>query len=212
MTGNIILLGQGSEWFWSAVQAVLVLVSALFLYRQLVAQSRADVVSAIESIWARFDSHEMLQIRARVAAYYLDGGRGLNGDVQILLGFWEQVGTYVRLKSLPLDAFSLSFVYYIDYYQEAFRGGIRSYRAEMKDFFFFSDMEMACEKMRGYMQRQGQPIPVPKDEHLMQFFRDEFQSAMRLLPEAEFQEVLGRDFAKVAQIVGTMDRAQAAEG
>jgi hypothetical protein len=66
-TDHLVLIGSGSEWFWSMVSGVVVAVTFVLIYRQLRAQGAANALQRIETVHARWSSTEMVLARLKVA-------------------------------------------------------------------------------------------------------------------------------------------------
>ena len=63
------LIGPGSEWFWSAAQFLVVIVSVAGLYRQLRQVNAANAVQRMESLQGLWNSEALIQARLRVAIW-----------------------------------------------------------------------------------------------------------------------------------------------
>ena len=67
---GLTLIGQGSEWFWTMLQMILLTVTVIVLGRQLKAQAATNAQARIESLYARWSTYDM-QHRRLVAALHL---------------------------------------------------------------------------------------------------------------------------------------------
>lgn len=90
-TEHLVLIGSGSEWFWSMVSGVVVAVTFVLIYRQLRAQAAANALQRIETVHARWSSTEMVLARLRVALALRDGTLDPTDDTNIdmILNFIE---------------------------------------------------------------------------------------------------------------------------
>ena len=68
-TDGLVLIGPGSEWFWSAAQFLVVIVSVAGLYRQLRQVNAANAVQRMESLQGLWNSEALIQARLRVAIW-----------------------------------------------------------------------------------------------------------------------------------------------
>jgi hypothetical protein len=63
LISTITLLGSGSEWFWSALQFVVVTITLILIYVQLRVQTSSHVVLALSALNDRWNSKAMLLAR-----------------------------------------------------------------------------------------------------------------------------------------------------
>jgi hypothetical protein len=68
-TDGLVLVGPGSEWFWSAAQFVAVVVSLAAIYRQIRAQGAANFMQRIETLHALWASPRMTYSRLELALH-----------------------------------------------------------------------------------------------------------------------------------------------
>ena len=99
--GNIIFIGTGSEWFWGFLQLFVVISSVVFLYFQIRTQTSSHVVNTLEIIRRRWDSHDMLNARVHVCQKWLSGDRKFDAGAEHVAEFFEELGLYLRMKSVP---------------------------------------------------------------------------------------------------------------
>jgi len=92
---NLVLIGPGSEWFWSAVSAIVVSVTFIAIYRQLRLQRSASAIQQLDSIGREWVSERMSKAYLEVLkaiqsgmplSDYPPGAVGTVGD------FWDKVG------------------------------------------------------------------------------------------------------------------------
>lgn len=82
-TDHLVLIGSGSEWFWSMISGVVVAVTFILIYRQVRAQSAANALQRIETVHGRWSSTEMVLARLRVALALRDGTLDPTDDTNI---------------------------------------------------------------------------------------------------------------------------------
>lgn len=94
-SGEIVLIGPGSEWFWTALQFVVVVVTLLAIYRQLRAQGAANAVQRMESLQGEWNSERMIHSRLVVAIWRKHAASSPPFEVQVagnwLCGFFENL-------------------------------------------------------------------------------------------------------------------------
>jgi hypothetical protein len=64
---EIVFLGPGSEWFWTAVSGMVLAVTFFSIYRQLRMQRAANALLAMESLVRRWESRELVMTRLEAA-------------------------------------------------------------------------------------------------------------------------------------------------
>jgi len=82
-TDHLVLIGSGSEWFWSMVSGVVVAVTFILIYRQVRAQGAANALQRIETVHGRWSSTEMVLARLEVALALRDGSLDPTDDTRI---------------------------------------------------------------------------------------------------------------------------------
>jgi hypothetical protein len=105
---EIVLIGPGSEWFWTALQFVVVVVTLLAIYRQLRAQAASNWLHRMEALQGRWDSAQMVHARLAAALWRkrTDGGPP-DFEAQVALnwlcGFFEDLGMLERQGYVAWD-------------------------------------------------------------------------------------------------------------
>src|SRR5438105_892096 len=66
-SNGLVLIGPGSEWFWSALQFMVVSVTLLAIYRQIRGQGAANFMQRMETLNDRWSSPRMAHTRLEVA-------------------------------------------------------------------------------------------------------------------------------------------------
>jgi hypothetical protein len=105
---EIVLIGPGSEWFWAALQFVVVVVTLLAIYRQLRAQAASNWLHRMESLQGRWDSPQMVHARLVAALWRKRTGGGapdFEAAVALhwLCGFFEDLGMLERQGYVTWD-------------------------------------------------------------------------------------------------------------
>ena len=88
-TDGMAFIGPGSEWFWTALTAVVVAVTFIAIYRQLSVQAAANATARIESLWAGWSTFDMQYYRLVLSLhlkYETIQGTVLPGNLS-----WEKV-------------------------------------------------------------------------------------------------------------------------
>jgi hypothetical protein len=100
-TDGLSFVGPGSEWFWSAVSAVAVVVTLAAIYRQLLVQRSLKEVQQFDEVNREWSSERFVRLRYAVALCLRDGG-----DLEALaaanrLGdWWDNLASLIRAGHL----------------------------------------------------------------------------------------------------------------
>jgi hypothetical protein len=101
----IVLIGPGSEWFWTAVSGIVLGVTFLAIYRQLAMQRGDQGRAQIQELGTRIDSTRMRQFKLRLL---LALKRGDDPDTDDLAGevggFFDEVGYLYRRGYISASA------------------------------------------------------------------------------------------------------------
>ncbi len=98
---HLSFLGPGSEWFWSAVSAVAVVVTLYAIYRQLLIQRSLKEVQQFDDLSREWNSERFIRLRLVVAKALRDGGNLDGVGAAMRLGdWWDKVAGLVRAGHL----------------------------------------------------------------------------------------------------------------
>jgi hypothetical protein len=100
---GLILIGPGSEWFWTAFQGVVVAVSLWALFRQLRMQTAQKMRDDVATLQAEYYSERMLRYRFVVSTAFRDGtapSEMPQGAAFALEHYWEEVAGFTQAKHL----------------------------------------------------------------------------------------------------------------
>jgi hypothetical protein len=97
-TAGLVLVGPGSEWFWSMAQFFAVVITLLGIYRQLKAQGAANALEKMKFIEDRWDSDWMSHVRllSALSVKYDNPPKGLGPAMVELANFWETLAGLVE--------------------------------------------------------------------------------------------------------------------
>jgi hypothetical protein len=101
-TDGLVLIGPGSEWFWTAVSGLILAATFVAIYRQLRMQRAANAVEQIEE-WSREAEKEEFHRAALEILFFLrDGGdpaRVPDAAARAIGTLWERFGLMCRIGS-----------------------------------------------------------------------------------------------------------------
>jgi hypothetical protein len=95
-TDPIVLVGPGSEWFWSMAQFVVVAVTLIGIYYQLRLQRAANAFEQLNRIETEWNSEYLMRVRITVGLALKSGERPSILGLGSIAQFWEGVASLVR--------------------------------------------------------------------------------------------------------------------
>src|SRR5947199_8598276 len=97
-TNGLALAGPGSEWFWTAISALVLVVTFAAIYRQLRGQRAATAFAQMLELRRDWESEEMSRhaLGILLALGKPDGAHVPDGSALFIGNFWETVGLLVR--------------------------------------------------------------------------------------------------------------------
>lgn len=103
---NLVILGPGSEWFWSMAQFVVVAVTLIAIYLQVRIQLHSTTFEQARQLQDEWHSERMLRARLAVleASHAGPDARIVPiGASSIIANHWEMVGNLVKTGHVDLD-------------------------------------------------------------------------------------------------------------
>jgi hypothetical protein len=164
-TDGLLIFGQGSEWFWSMAQFVVVVVTLFGIYRQLVIARSANAFAQANEISKEWTSERTTRHALEVYLALRDGVSPENvpyGAATIVGDFWENVGALVRAGHL-----NRSIVYDVlgngpRWWWAALSPLARRGRVEAGDPAIYEHFEWLADVMAEMDRKAG--LSVPYDE------------------------------------------------
>lgn len=98
-TDGLVFIGTGSEWFWTALSGMILVVTFLAIYRQLRMQGHATAIEQLESWNRKGDSERFKRYTLDILVALRDGTDPADlpeGAAQHIERFWEEFATLVR--------------------------------------------------------------------------------------------------------------------
>ena len=102
-TNGLSLLGPGSEWFWTALSTIAVVVSLLAIYRQIRLQTDVKETQQLNELAKDWESERVQRLRLAVFLGVKEGRpvREIAAAWRIA-GFWDLVGGLARGRTRQL--------------------------------------------------------------------------------------------------------------
>jgi hypothetical protein len=156
--------GSGSEWLWTFGQFAVVTVTLIFIARQVKLQTKqteieamSHVVQTVCTIQERWNSETMQRVRNEVCNQWTKGNREFDGACEHIANFFEELGTFVKIKAIPEDTTWDVQSWNVEYYWNIFEKGILREREECKEDVF-CEFDQLFRKMRKISDEKGWPI------------------------------------------------------
>jgi hypothetical protein len=148
---NLTWLGAPeNQWFWAAINCALICITVFVIWRQLRLQRFSHVIQSMFLFDQRWRSAEMLTARREVCEHYAPDEDTLNRPEDFVSRFFEDLGTYVIHRALPLRFVWSTFGYDIEHYWPMLFASIRRLRQETGDITLFVSFERLHRRFRRY--------------------------------------------------------------
>jgi hypothetical protein len=98
-TDGLVLIGPGSEWFWSMLQFVIVAVTLLGIYYQLRISQSANAFTQLGTLVDEWQGERLIRKRIGVLHALRDGAGPADipdSPASAIANYWEKVGALVR--------------------------------------------------------------------------------------------------------------------
>jgi hypothetical protein len=152
-----IIFGEHSEWFWLMAQAIIILVSAILIYRQVRVQRYANLLQMLTKMRETWDSPSMLQHRQAACGNYQSGSKKINAAEGQVLGFFEEMALLLRKGVLEEEFVWVTYSYFIEHYWSMLEANIKEYRLTTKDESWFEEMERLRKVIGKVSKRKNLP-------------------------------------------------------
>jgi hypothetical protein len=98
-TDGMAFIGPGSEWFWTAVSGMVLAVTFIAIWRQLVLQRSAAGYAQLTDLSRQDVAEPMLRMKVEIYQALRDGREPAQvpyGAASYVIDFWEDIGVLVR--------------------------------------------------------------------------------------------------------------------
>ncbi len=167
------VIGPNSAWFWTMAQGVAVTLTLILIYRQLIAQRYANILSSIANLDQRWNSAEMRKARKALCAKHGSNNRSITQQDGLVLDFFEQMGLYLKKGVFTSDVLWELYSYYIEHYWSITQPLIDEFRLSTNDKTWYSSFQALYEAMQVQGRKRGITCDGKTQEQISQFIKGE---------------------------------------
>jgi hypothetical protein len=105
----LVLIGPGSEWFWSALSGIVLAVTVVALYRQVRLQAHATAIEQLTAFEAEWASERLNRFKLdilRELRHGTDPAHLSEGPTFAVFNFWERIGSLAKGRHLDVELLS----------------------------------------------------------------------------------------------------------
>lgn len=98
-TDGLVLIGPGSEWFWTAVSGIVLAITFVAIYRQLALARSANAFAQLDALVQEWSGERIVRKRHTVLVALRTGTLPTalpDGPAQAIANYWEKVAALVR--------------------------------------------------------------------------------------------------------------------
>ena len=160
-TNGMAFIGPGSEWFWTAVSGLMLVVTFLAIYRQLriarSANSYEQLVAFQNEVW----SERMVRVGLDLLVALRDGADATDvrpGVADIIGGFWQQTGALARSGHLDPNLLQRGALGGVTFWWSALAAYTERVRADRRQPGFLGDFEWLAGTVAESNRREHSPV------------------------------------------------------
>jgi hypothetical protein len=141
------VFGSKSEWFWLMLQSITLVITLIFVNRQVRHMRDANMLQALAALDERWKSKEFRNYRVAACQRYGDGElriARLEGEV---LSFFESLGVYLRRGVFDREILWEKYSYYVERYWILFKDHVDEFRTKSCDNTWYDQFEYLNKEM-----------------------------------------------------------------
>jgi hypothetical protein len=155
-TEEMVFIGPGSEWFWTAVSGIVLAVTFMAIYRQLSIARSTEAREQFASLEREWSSERQMRYRLEVFVALRDGADPAHlpdGAATAILNWWEGVASLARSRALGREGIHATYRLICQRWWLILADHARRIRVESADDAIFEDFEWLARLM-AEMDRQ----------------------------------------------------------
>jgi hypothetical protein len=157
-TDGMVLIGPGSEWFWTAVSGIVLAVTFVAIYRQLVLARGMSAREQLESSDREWSSEWFMRCKLEILLSRRDADDPSSvplAPALAMAGYWERIGALARTGHLDPKLLHTYNGGACPVWWVALAPFIRRYRTELEDETEYQHFEWLAAKMSELDRRNG---------------------------------------------------------
>ena len=144
-----------SSWFWTFIQSLAIIISLIFIYRQIRLQRIANMVNSFDIYDKKWESIEMLNARKEACSKYLKNDKIITRTDELVLGFFEDLGVYSEKRVFDLEIVWGKYSQNIIYYWSILEPGVSDLRKSTNDLTWYEDFQTLSKKIIKHSRKRG---------------------------------------------------------
>jgi hypothetical protein len=182
---ELVLLGPGSEWLWTAISGIVLAITFIAIYGQLRLQRSAAAIEQASMLRKEWQAYELVKAKVAILTALRDG-RDLTTtqmrSLQAVGNYWERIGYLVRAGHIDPKVMNETFSD-VDIWWMWLAPATRNVRREMNDETLGEHFEWLAALSRKLDAKRG-ATAVDADT-LARYLSIALHSGMEALQEAE---------------------------
>ena len=170
------VIGQGSQWFWSMAQSMIVLGSLIFIYRQIKIQRYSNMLQMLNNMRENWNSERMMPFRKTTCTNYQKGTKKIGMAEGEVLGFFEEMGFMLKKGVVDKDFIWETYSYFIEHYWSMLESNIKEFRLSTRDNSWFKNFESLRDSVRKYSEKKRCPSSDKTEEEIERFICGELET------------------------------------
>jgi hypothetical protein len=155
---NLVLIGPGSEWFWSAVSAVVVAITLIAIYRQVRMQRSSAAIAQLDTILREWDT-EVMERAWLAVLIEIEAGSDPHTfpahAVIMLANFWQRVGYLTRMNHFDRKLVHRNVSDEVERAWVRLRPNVVALRKDYGNQLLYGDFEWLARSMTQMSARMG---------------------------------------------------------
>ena len=147
------ILSPEASSIWAMAQFLAVAISLAFIYRQIKLHRYSNMLNMISAIDTRWNSAEFLKHRQDICKRYNAGNLPIKREEGEVLGFFEDLGIFLKKGVFEVDVIWDKYSYYIEHYWAMYEPHIKEFRTSHNDNTWYEKFGYLHQQMAKQSKR-----------------------------------------------------------
>ena len=182
---DLVLLGPGSEWLWTAISGIVLAITFIAIYGQLRLQRGAAAIEQASMLRKEWQAYELLKAKVAILTALRDGkdlATTQMRSLQAVGNYWERIGYLVRAGHIDSKVMNETFSD-VDLWWMWLAPATRNFRREMKDDTLGEHFEWLAVLSQKLDAKRG--APAVDEAALARYLSIALRSGIEALQEVE---------------------------